>query len=520
MKWKTTMKNIATLLTAWFLALAATTLAQPGSLDGSFGINGKVTTDLGSNYDQGYAMAIQQDGKILLVGESNLDFAVVRYNVDGSLDGSFGTGGQVTTDFGTFHDVARAIAIQPDGKLVVAGIVGINMNAQIALARYSPDGSLDTTFSLDGKVTTAIGTDGAFGFSVAIQQDGKIVVSGSAGIGSDADLAVVRYNTDGTLDSSFAVDGIATTDFEAGNDIGFSVLTLPAGKIAVAGGSYHGTGHRFALANYNTDGSLDSSFGVGGKAITDFGAGDAVALSITTQVDGKLVVVGYWQNGTQYDQAMVRYNPDGTLDSSFGVNGKVTTDFGTGDAFAESVVLQPDGKIVVSGTSHNGTYRDFALARYNTDGSLDNSFGVGGKATTDFGSGEDQGWSVALQPDGRIIVAGYASSGTGTDFAVARYISGLNIGVVEFSLTNVAPLIYPNPFATHATLEYTLQEAEILSIHLLDMQGRIVQTFIEGKHQTAGAHQQAIELPEDVPAGSYFIVLSSPKGRLTVQAVK
>lgn len=514
------MKNIATPLTAWFLALAATTFAQPGSLDGSFGLNGKVTTDLGSNYDQGYAMAIQQDGKILLVGESNLDFAVVRYNVDGSLDGSFGTGGQVTTDFGTFHDVARAIAIQPDGKLVVAGIVGINMNAQIALARYSPDGSLDTTFSLDGKVTTAIGTDGAFGFSVAIQQDGKIVVSGSAGIGSDADLAVVRYNTDGTLDSSFAVDGIATTDFEAGNDIGFSVLTLPAGKIAVAGGSYHGTGHRFALAKYNTDGSLDSSFGVGGKAITDFGAGDAVGLSATAQVDGKLVVVGYWQNGTEYDLAMVRYNPDGTHDSSFGVNGKVTTDLGTGDDFAESVVLQPDGKIVVSGASHNGTDRDFAIARYNTDGSLDNSFGVGGKATTDFGSGEDQGWSVALQPDGRIIVGGYATIGAGTDFAVARYISGLNIGVVEFSLTNAAPLIYPNPFATHATLEYTLQEAEILSIHLLDRQGRIVQTFIEGKHQAAGAHQQAIELPEDVPAGSYFIVLSSPKGRLTVQAVK
>jgi uncharacterized delta-60 repeat protein len=514
------MNNVGPILTVLLFALCATTFAQPGSLDSDFDGDGKVTTDFGSNYDQGYSVVIQPDGKILVAGESNHDFALVRYNTDGSLDNGFGAGGKVTTDFGTFYDVGRSVVIQPDGKIVVAGTAGIGTPAELAVARYNTDGTLDTSFSADGKVTTTFGTDGDYGFAVAIQSNGKIVVAGTANITTDAEFAVVRYNMDGTLDNNFGVGGVVTTDFGSGYDLGRTVTIQPDGKIAVAGDSQVGTEQDFAIARYNTDGTLDSSFGVDGKATTDFGAGDAVVLSITTQTNGKIIVGGYTDNGTDYDFAIARYNSDGSLDNSFGVNGKVTTAFGMGDDFAESVVLQPDGKIVASGASHNGTDLDFAIARYNSDGTLDNSFGVGGKATTDFGTGEDQGWSVAIQPNGRIIVAGYATIGAGTDFAVARYISGLDIGVIEFSLINNAPLIYPNPIQDHATLKYTLQTAETITIQLLDMQGKAVQTFVEGQHQAAGEHQQSIELAEALPAGGYLIAISSPKGRFTVQVVK
>ena len=461
------MKNIAAILTALFLALGATTSAQPGSLDGDFDADGKVTTSFGAGDDSGHSVAIQPDGKIVVAGSAyngtDHDFALARYNTDGTLDNSFSVDGKVTTAFGIGEDNGWSVAIQPDGKIVVAGYAYNFAVREFAIGRYNTDGTLDNSFSVDGKVTTAFGT-GADGWSVAIQPDGRILVAGYAYNGTDYDFALARYNTDGTLDNSFSVDGKVTTSFGTGHDYGRSVVIQPNGKILIAGSAYIGTNGDFAIA---------------------------------------------------------RYNADGTLDDSFSVDGKVTTAFGTGTDYGQSVALQPDGKIVVAGTLLiNGTDYDFALARYNTDGALDNSFSVDGKVTTDFGTVSDQAFSVALQPDGRIVVAGLAYTGSGDDFAVARYLSGLNIGVIEFSIANNAPLIYPNPLDNHATLEYTLQNAETISIHLLDMQGRTVQTFIERRVQPAGEHRQSIDLPEALPSGTYLIAISSPKGKLMVQVVK
>lgn len=520
------MKNVSPVLAILFLTVGATAYAQPGSLDGTFGTGGKVTTAIGNNNASGHSVAIQSDGKIVVAGTTyngvdiggDADFALARYSMDGSLDNSFGVSGKVTTDFSTSYDYGYAVAIQSDGKIIMAGCTYPDGSSVVfALARYNTDGTLDNAFGVDGKVTTAFGTSNADqGNSVAIQPDGKIVVAGlSYNTDSHNVFAVARYRSNGTLDTDFGVAGLVTTNFGPNSsDQGFSVALPPDGQIIVAGNSYTvGGGAVFGLVRYNADGSLDNSFDGDGKVTTDFGETYTFVRSVTIQPDGKIIVAGIFGNSPNSTFAVVRYNTDGTTDNTFGASGIVTTDFGTGAA-GYAVTGQPDGKIVVAGVSYTPAgSADFALARYNTDGTLDNSFGVDGKVTTDFGTINDLAYSAALQPDGMIVLAGIAS----VDFAVARYISGLNIGIIDLSIANTAPLIYPNPIKSHATLQYTLQNAETISIHLLDTQGKLVQTYIEGEHQAAGEHQQAIDLPEGLPAGNYLIAISSPKGRLTVQ---
>ncbi len=226
---------------------------------------------------------------------------------------------------------------------------------------------------------------------------------------------------DGSLDPTFSTDGKVTTDFAGGFDEAFAVALQPDGKIVAAGGAVVGSSpFDFALTRYNPDGSLDPTFGTDGKATTDFGGTDE-ALAMALQPDGKIVAAGQAFTGSSpdfaVDFAVARYNPDGSLDSTFGTGGKVTTDFAGFDA-ARAVALQPNGKIVAAG----GSSFDFAVARYKKHGSLDPSFGPGGKVTTDFASSTDVARAVALQPDGKIVAAGDAATGTSFDFALARYL--------------------------------------------------------------------------------------------------
>ncbi|MDZ8140820.1 MAG: DUF4347 domain-containing protein, partial [Nostoc sp. DedQUE04] len=374
--------------------------------DTSFSSDGKVTTDLGFiAIDIGRSVALQTDGKIIVAGDSNGDFALVRYNTDGSLDTSFNSNGKVTTDLGLLSiDIGYSLAIQADGKIIVAGTNGTDF----ALARYNSNGSLDTSFSSDGKVTTGFGLTIDIAHSTTVQADGKIIVAGTDG----TDFALARYNSNGSLDTSFSSDGKVTTDFGLlAIDIVYSTAVQADGKIIVAGVS----NGDFALARYNSNGSLDTSFSSDGKVTTDFGLlAIDIVYSTVVQADGKILVAGE-SNG---DFALARYNSDGSLDTSFSSDGKVTTDFGLlPNEIAYSLAVQADGKILVAGVSNN----DFALVRYNSDGSIDTTFDNDGKVSTDLGLGLltlDIAYGLVQQPDGKIIVAGT----DGTDFAVVRYL--------------------------------------------------------------------------------------------------
>jgi uncharacterized delta-60 repeat protein len=225
------------------LVLSYNSFAQDGSLDLSFGNGGKVITPIGLGQDIGYSVAIQADGKIVMAGSSyivNDDFALSRYNSNGSLDLSFGTSGIVTTSIGSAGDVAHSVAIQTDGKIVVAGYSYINNHRDFALTRYNTNGSLDTSFDTDGKVTTPIGSSTDEGYAVAIQADGKIVVAGTTFNGSIFDFALIRYNSNGSLDLSFDIDGIVTTHIGSGTSFGYAVAMQADGKIVVAGFSDNG----------------------------------------------------------------------------------------------------------------------------------------------------------------------------------------------------------------------------------------------------------------------------------------
>src|SRR3990167_10464207 len=286
------------------------------------------------------------------------------------------------------------------------------------LSIFSASGELDTTFGTGGIVTTIIGS-GSFksdvAYSVAIQSDGKIVVTGSSYNGGN-DFALVRYNTNGSLDTKVTT----SNDFSA--DVAYSVAIQSDGKIVVAGSSdNNGSNNDFALVRYNTNGSLDTTFNSTGIVTTAIGSNTDVANSVAIQSDGKIVVAGYSYNGSNNDFALVRYNTDGSLDTTFNSTGIVTTAIGSSTDAANSVAIQSDGKIVVAGYSNNGSDYDFALVRYNTDGSLDTTFNSTGIVTTAIVSSSDYANSVAIQSDGKIVVAGYSWNGTSNVFAVARY---------------------------------------------------------------------------------------------------
>jgi uncharacterized delta-60 repeat protein len=427
------------------VALAATPIhAQvPGSgLDPSFGVGGKVITDFGGAGDAAAAIAIQTDGKLVAAGNSynnvssNFDFAVARYNSDGTLDASFGTGGRATAGVGGRFAFAYAVALQGDGKIVVAGGTVNGLFNDFAVVRFSSNGTLDTSFGTGGKVLTDFGVS-AQAESVAVQADGKIVVGGFANLGGGYNFEVVRYDSNGTLDTSFGTGGKVTTDFGLSTQgfsfaQGNSLALQQDGKIVMAGMALLNSVHNFALVRYNSNGTLDASFGTAGKVTTPFATSfdpsapppNASAESVAIQPDGKIVAAGL----AAFDVALARYNSNGTLDPSFGTGGKVTTSIAASYDSLNSVAVQRDGKIVGSGrtfTLSDGNFHS-VLVRFNSNGTLDTTFGTAGSGnvTNIFGVDSETVNSIAVQQDGKIVAGGGANFTGNSDFALARFNSG------------------------------------------------------------------------------------------------
>ncbi|HNW98820.1 MAG TPA: T9SS type A sorting domain-containing protein [Bacteroidales bacterium] len=517
------MKKIKSFFTLLLFLFANCLFAQPGALDSDWDADGKITTDFNTTYDFLYSLAVQSDGKVIAAGYLNAatsDFAVARYNTDGTLDNTFSVDGKVTTAIGTDDDQAFSVALQDDGKIVLCGASFNSSDYDFAVVRYNADGTLDNTFDSNGSTTTAIGTGNDIAQSLAIQPDGKIVAAGFSMSTSGWDFAVVRYNSDGSLDTDFSTDGKVTTAIGTTDDRGYAVAIQPDGKIVVAGLSYNGSDMDFALVRYNSDGTLDINFGTNGKVTTAIGTGEDVALSMALQSDGKIVLAGYSYNGSTPDIALARYNSDGTLDTGFSSDGKVTTDIASEEDRAYSVKIQADNKILVGGLTSISSNYDFALVRYNSDGTLDTDFSSDGKVTTAIGPSLDYAYAMTIQPNGRILLGGISTNGSNYDFAITRYLSGLNIGVVEFSKSEKNILVYPNPIQQNSVLEYTLDKNENISIRMVDMQGKTVKTFIDNEKQNAGDHKQNIFIPQEIPAGSYFIVISSESGQEKIKIIK
>jgi len=406
--------------------------AFDGQLDATF--NGGTVTTFINNFSSIFATAIQADGKIVSAGlsgtsDSMTDFTVARYTTTGSLDSTFGINGIRTTFLGGVENQINALVIQPDGKIVVGGQGTVDNT--FALVRYTIDGTPDSTFGTAGTVVTPLGIPAAI-VGIALQSDGKIVVVGQPSSGSTM-FIVARYYENGAIDnglqggSGFGTAGVALIDL-SGADESSSIAIQEDGKIVV-GGSAGPLGTRtFAAARLDTNGALDLSFGGVGSVTTAFPA-DAQGANLIVQPDGKIILIGSTGQLNTRDFALVRYNSDGTLDSGFGIGGIATTEVGSNDQIFQ-VVLQPDGKLVVAGFSDVNGIDNFALARYNGDGVLDVTFNPSGSmpgvVVTPFNGGlASQAFQVALQQNGSIVASGkiFTVSGSNFGFALTRYLN-------------------------------------------------------------------------------------------------
>lgn len=420
-------------------------ISNPGCLDPTFNApNGKVmiNTDgsIASSLDLDLAsgVAIQADGKLVAAGTTSLPgniykFVVVRVNTDGSADSTFGGTGIVTTSFSPAGDRAYAVAIQADGKIVVAGYASVGSAQEVfAVARYLSDGTLDSTFATGGKTTITFGnTKGnpkpgsdTEARSLAIQADGKILVAGFAGNSG----ALARLNANGSLDTSFGIGGQVTSSVSGA---GSAMAIQPDGKIVLGGSiTTRKTGLDFALTRYNSNGTLDTTFGSAGIASADFSGFDDRIFALAIDASNKIVAGGYTSSASSsaaHNFAVARFAPNGVLDSTFGNGGKVSTDIFTNWDNCTALAIQSNGKIVAAGYAYTTglTTGYFTLVRYNTDGTPDSSFGVGGIVTSNLAGGtENYAYGVAIQPDGKIVAVGTANtpdSSAGMYIAMARY---------------------------------------------------------------------------------------------------
>jgi uncharacterized delta-60 repeat protein len=400
---ETTMITAVTVLVI-SVACALTSFAQ-NKLDPKFGNGGQVRTNI-DRVDAAFAVVLQPDGKIVAAGASavsNNDFgtdnmAIARYNGDGNLDATFGDAGKLVIDLGGFDDL-YAVALQPDGKIVAAGA----SSGDFVIIRCTANGVQDPTFGNGGIVITFLSGSYDAAEALLIQPDGKILAAGITGA-SSPDFGLVRYNSDGSLDTTFGSGGIVTTDFNGYYDQAQAIVLQTDGKIIAAGNTNGPSYVGFALARYGSNGSLDPTFGNGGKVITNINR-EYGAYALILQPDGKLVAAGH---------SLARYRPDGTLDATFGSNGVATGAF-----YFSALVRESNGKLIAAGEDLNS---DFGLERFNSDGLVDSTFGTAGRIVTDFGA-DDRARGVVIQPNGKIVAAGFSISADGTvgDFALARY---------------------------------------------------------------------------------------------------
>lgn len=417
------------LLAGWLAALTPAFAAfSDGSLDPAFSGDGLVQTDFGNGLaDQVLAVAVQPDGKTVAAGHSvvsgRYQVALARYTVDGSLDATFGTGGRIRIDVGPDNDVAHAVAVQPDGKIVIAGYT-YTSGFEFLVMRFTAAGALDSTFGTNGKVTTALSSTVNRATALALQPDGKIVVAGLANIAGGQDFVVLRYTPSGALDTTFSGDGIAFTNLGGSTEQATSVLLQPDGKIVAAGFSSQGAWLDTALVRYTDAGALDTGFGTSGKAIISLSPQDDAAYAAALSPEGGILLTGSMPGVGGYSELVIaRCTSSGVLDTGFaGGVGRTRAAELNASMVGRGLALQSDGKILFAGSTTSGGGQ-IVTGRLNPDGSgvVDLTFS-GGVVRTPVGTGGAVGYAMALHADGRVAVAGVSNSASGgPDFTVAMY---------------------------------------------------------------------------------------------------
>lgn len=506
------------LLTICILQLSTSMLyPQAGSLDPSFSTNGKVRTPVG-NTAIGRVVAIQADQKIVAAGycedaNANFAFAVVRLMQDGTTDASFGSGGKTIISPGA-NAVCRSVAIQPDGKIVLAGSIYFNLVPSAMLVRLTADGVLDNTFNSGGLVV--VGNFDAY--SVGLQSNGKIVVGCNYSTGG---YGLFRLKANGTVDNNFGSQGKLIIDGGTIDDQIGGIAIQPDDKIVMAGSD----ADRFHIttARINSNGVMDPSYGIGGRMPVTVGSlQQCAARGITLQADGKILVVGdyYTNNFLNLTLLVVRLNTNGTLDNNFAGNGKKGVDI-EGFVTGEAITVQSNGKIVAIGTCNPGESQfnyKFALCRLDKDGTLDANFSNNGKVTTDWPDNNGKAYGVAIQADGRIVVEGDIEGGF---FGTARYLATgsnqANAQSLESEQTITPELtgirIYPNPAANQLQVSGLTQNGATM-LTVMDISGKsLISKKVDAQSNSV------IDISQLAP-GNYILMVTGNKKQQNIPFIK
>ncbi|MCF6133084.1 T9SS type A sorting domain-containing protein [Flavobacterium wongokense] len=446
-----------------FLFIINKAMPQAGELDPNFGVAGFFISD-DEELDTGDGMAILPDNSIIMIGGHD-HFSCIKLSPNGVLDTSFDTDGKAYVTFEGLNAGAYDIAIQPDGKIILAGctyLVGGEYHTTIA--RLNADGSLDTTFNGTGSLTFDYNAqEKNYCYSVALQTDGKIVVAGHTGSSGATDFAMARINPDGTFDNNFGNNGKLTLNI-LGSDYAKSVLIQPDGKILVCGYSYPGPVCSFAVVRLTSTGDLDNTFNGDGIMTTKVASsyGNDTVQDMALQADGKIVVLSDCYIGSHQIIGAIRLTTAGELDTTFSGDGKFSTTMNNTSDFPKGVAIQPDGKIILAGSYYNGNGSGTSIfaIRLTTGGDLDTSFSGDGKANflPPNGNGPVV-YDTKLQSTGQILISGYSG---GNNFMIARIFTGNELGLTELESNTVG--FYPNPVAQTINFTEDIAEASIFSL--------------------------------------------------------
>jgi uncharacterized delta-60 repeat protein len=522
------MRLTTLLSTSFFIGLAFTSRAQPGSPSSSFGASG-FASSADEYFGRHKGMVVQPDGKVVVVGFDDQNEqkrgVIARYLPSGLLDPSFNGSGFVfqSSFVGSTEDVEYLnVARASDGKLVVCGVEGNNVSTRIRVVRYTANGTLDQSFGLNGTISINSGLL-ASANEIAILPNGKIMMAGKKG-SSPVMGVLVRLNADGWPDETFGGgDGILDFTFNGSNCVVRSMTVQPDGKLLVVADAYEGGEYLFAVARFIANGSFDNGFGVSGIASTTIGEDGYGAMDLALRPDGRMVIVGSTVMNSTVGIAMAQFLPNGTLDPDFGDGGTVVSlapssfDWNEDALYARQVVLEPTGRIIVC------AYNDFpmVLARYEADGTVDEGFGEEGFAYSNFWDAQYQSPEVmTLSSDNRIYVAGYGYSNFSENNPafVARFNTGINVGLEEVS---AGPVLYAHPNPTHGLVQVTMdqEEAGAIELSIFDMHGRAVPVPSNFLSAPMRRHSTILDM-SGLAAGTYTIRAVGRLGTAHLRLVK
>ena len=416
---RTTLVAIAFVVTL----IAGVARAGPGTLDPFFSHDGIQTAF--PNGGVAYAVAIDHHDRIVVAGSTlgrHPDIALARFTPGGRLDPTFGHGGKVVTDLGA-NDYAFDVAIEDDGGIVVVGERAAAVSDRFVVQRYRPSGTLDPGFANAGTALTGFGRRFQSASAVTITPGGRIVVAGSTSNGITSRSAVARYLPDGRLDRGFGGDGRVTTDVSPSAEQFTDVVVQPGGRVVAAGWAEVSLVPVFDAVRYTTAGRLDPTFDGDGISRVDVAPGADRARAIVRQDDGTFVLAGGVSASGRGEWGVIRLGPRGHLDPTFADHGRLVTDFGPGFDEAQGVAVQANGKVLVAGRIRVGTKDDIGVLRLKAGGGRDRTFGAGGRAVTDVAGGSDDARDLTIAPNGKIVVVGEATVERIRRSVVVRYLA-------------------------------------------------------------------------------------------------